>query len=154
YLSTPQRPVETEDDLAGLSETHPGVALLMALFLFSLIGIPLTAGFIGKLFLLTGALAVEGPNANLFRWLAFILAVNPAIGGWYYLRIVAKMYLYPSARPVRRPFAWPGMAALWLCAAVTLGLGVYPKLLFDEATRAAEPAAAPRASSDAQSARK
>ncbi|HBI45486.1 MAG TPA: NADH-quinone oxidoreductase subunit N, partial [Planctomycetales bacterium] len=36
YLSTPQRPVETVDDLAGLSITHPGTALLMVLFLFSL----------------------------------------------------------------------------------------------------------------------
>src|SRR5262249_47463286 len=48
YLGTRDRPVETVDDLAGLSKTHPGVALLMALFLFSLIGIPLTAGFMGK----------------------------------------------------------------------------------------------------------
>src|SRR5205807_10088550 len=48
YLSTPQRPVEMIDDLAGLSRSHPGVAVLMALFLFSLIGIPLTAGFAGK----------------------------------------------------------------------------------------------------------
>ena len=48
YLSTPQRPVETVDDLAGLSVSHPGAALLMVLFLFSLIGIPLTAGFWAK----------------------------------------------------------------------------------------------------------
>jgi len=45
YLSTPQRPVETLDDLAGLSRSHPGVALLMLLFLFSLIGISLDGGF-------------------------------------------------------------------------------------------------------------
>src|SRR5262249_34718979 len=58
YLSTPERPVETVDDLAGLGRTHPGVALLMGLFLLSLIGIPLTAGFTGKLQIFMGALSV------------------------------------------------------------------------------------------------
>ena len=61
YLSTPERPVETVDDLAGLSRSHPGVALLMVLFLFSLIGIPLTAGFMGKLFLFYGAVSFPTP---------------------------------------------------------------------------------------------
>src|SRR5262249_33235641 len=41
YLSTPERPVETVEDVAGLARTHPGAALLMVLFLFSLIGLPL-----------------------------------------------------------------------------------------------------------------
>src|SRR5262249_40626778 len=48
YLSTHERPVDTIDDLAGLGGTHPGAALAMVVFLFSLIGIPLTAGFNGK----------------------------------------------------------------------------------------------------------
>src|SRR5207302_8749466 len=96
YLSTPQRPVENEDDLLGLSQSHPGVALLMALFLFSLIGIPLTAGFAGKLFLFVGALAVDQKDelSRLFTWLAVIGVINAAIGAWYYLRILAKMYLH------------------------------------------------------------
>jgi NADH-quinone oxidoreductase subunit N len=140
YLSTPERPVETEDDLAGLSESHPGIALLMAVFLFSLIGIPLTAGFMGKLFLVTGALAVDEPHSTAYRWLALILVINAAIGGWYYLRILAKMYLYSSARPIRRPISWPGLCALWLCAAVTLVFGLYPKLLYDEVRRVSMPA--------------
>jgi NADH-quinone oxidoreductase subunit N len=140
YLSTPERPVEAEDDLAGLAESRPGIALLMALFLFSLIGIPLTGGFMGKLFLFTGALAVEGPNATLFRWLALIGVLNAAIGGWYYLRVVAKMYLYPTARPIRHAGARPTLAALWVCAAVTVALGVYPRLLFDDARESATPA--------------
>src|SRR5262249_11683537 len=49
YLSTPERPVETEDDLSGLGRSHPGTALVLALFLFSLLGMPLTAGFVGKM---------------------------------------------------------------------------------------------------------
>jgi NADH-quinone oxidoreductase subunit N len=135
YLDSAERRVETEDDLAGLSESQPGVALLMALFLLSLIGIPMTAGFMGKLFLLTGALAVDGPNAVVFRWLALVMAVNAAIGGWYYLRVLAKIYLYPSATPIRRPFAWPGLLALWICAAATLAFGVQPAWLYEPMRR-------------------
>src|SRR5262249_17742483 len=70
YLSTPERPIETEDDLRGLSESRPAVAGLMALFLFSLIGIPLTGGFAGKLLLVWNALADRGDYASLLRWLA------------------------------------------------------------------------------------
>jgi NADH-quinone oxidoreductase subunit N len=104
---------------------------MMATFLFSLIGIPLTAGFMGKLFLVTGALAVDGPKAVVYRWLAFILVISAAIGGWYYLRVLAKMYLYPTARPIARARNLPGLVAIWLCVAITIGVGVYPKVIYD-----------------------
>jgi NADH-quinone oxidoreductase subunit N len=127
YLSTPQRRVETLDDLAGLSRSHPGVALLMLLFLFSLIGIPLTAGFAGKLLLFFGAMAVKSPDhALLFRALALLGVINAAIGAWYYLRIVAVMYLRTTVRPIERRRAWPGLATLWLCGLLTVGLGFNP----------------------------
>jgi NADH-quinone oxidoreductase subunit N len=129
YLSTAERPIENEDDLSGLSQSHPGVALLMALFLFSLIGIPLTAGFAGKLVLFLDAMAVEGDNAHLFRGLALVGVINAAIGAWYYLRILTKMYLHSSIKPIEKPRALPGLLALWICAAVTLGLGVFPGLM-------------------------
>src|SRR5262249_13313255 len=82
YLSTPQRPVETIDDLAGLGRSHPGLALTLTFFLFSLIGIPATAGFVGKLLLFLGAISVEpeGTDRLWFRVLALIMAVNAAIG--------------------------------------------------------------------------
>jgi NADH:ubiquinone oxidoreductase subunit 2 (subunit N) len=67
YLSTPHAPIETVDDLAGVSRSHPGVALMMALFLFSLIGMPLTAGFFGKFFLFLGALEVRPEQQRLLR---------------------------------------------------------------------------------------
>jgi NADH-quinone oxidoreductase subunit N len=144
YLSTPEHPVETEDDLAGLSQSHPGVAFLMAIFLFSLIGIPLTAGFVGKFLLFWGAVA-QGTQAPLFRWLALIGAVNAAIGAAYYLRILARMYLGTSLKPVKRPRELPGLAALWICAAVTLILGIFPDLLLQEASRVTYPQSAPPA---------
>src|SRR5262249_28330643 len=100
-LSTPGRPARAVDDLAGLARSHPGVALLMVLFLFSLIGIPLTGGFYGKLWIFLGALGVpynpavpaEVEQYRLFVWLAVIGVINAAVGAWYYLRIAAVMYL-------------------------------------------------------------
>ena len=134
YLSTPERPVETEDDLAGLSESRPGMALLIAIFLFSLIGIPLTAGFLGKWMLFFGAMGIDDANARLFCWLALIGVINAAIGAWFYLRILAKMYLFPSVRPLQARQAWPGLAALWICAAITIALGIFPGLLVTPAS--------------------
>jgi NADH-quinone oxidoreductase subunit N len=150
YLSTPERPIEMEDDLAGLSQSHPGIALILALFLFSLIGIPLTGGFVGKLLLFLGAMAVEGDNARLFRWLAFLGVLNAAVGAWYYLRILSKIYLHTSIKPVARPRPGPGLAALWVCALVTLLLGIYPRQFLQVASRAAQaaPTAAPVVASE------
>src|SRR5207248_6772064 len=69
YLSTRDRPVETIDDLAGLSKSHPLAALLMALFMFSLIGLPATAGFIGKFLLFVGAFSVpHSPGMVTAGW--------------------------------------------------------------------------------------
>src|SRR5436305_10078155 len=56
FLSTPERQVESIDDLAGLGQSHPISAASMAVFMFSLIGLPLTAGFAGKLLLFVGAI--------------------------------------------------------------------------------------------------
>jgi NADH-quinone oxidoreductase subunit N len=146
YLSTPQRPVETVDDLAGLSRSQPGMALVMALFLFSLIGLPLTAGFAGKLMLFLGALAVPDlppgspERARWFRLLALAGALNAAIAAWYYLRLVAVMYLRDAVRPLQPVRRWPVLGAVAICALLTLGLGVYPALLAKETAEAARPA--------------
>lgn len=149
YLSTPERPIETVDDLAGLSRSHPGIALLMVLFLFSLIGIPLTAGFTGKFLIFFGALAVRGgDNATLFPILAALGMVNAAIGAWYYLRVVAVMYLRTSVQPVEGKQCPAGLAAVGICALLTLGSSLPPGVdwLVQAAHKAsgATPAAAPK----------
>jgi NADH-quinone oxidoreductase subunit N len=140
YVSTLRRPVETVDDLAGLSVSQPGVALLMAIFLFSLIGIPLTAGFLGKFLLFfllfSGALAVP-EHSSLFLLLGFIGVLNAAIGAWYYLRIIAVMYLRTPIRPHEPERSRAGLATLWICAVVTVFFGVYPQPLLEMARKAA-----------------
>ena len=127
YLDGAGRPIETIDDLAGLGTSRPGVALIMAIFLFSLIGIPLTAGFAGKFLIFFGAMAVPSPeHAVLFRVLALLGVLNAAIGGWYYLRVLAVMYLWPATEPIVVRKSWPGLATLWACVLLTVGLGIPP----------------------------
>ena len=127
YLDLPQRPIENVDDLAGISRSNPIVALAMTLFMFSLIGIPLTAGFTGKFLLFFGAMAVPSPEHVIHaRVLAILGMVNAAIGGWYYLRIVAVMYLRDPLRTVASRRALPMVGALALCALLTVGLSVPP----------------------------
>jgi NADH-quinone oxidoreductase subunit N len=151
YLSTPERPVETVDDLAGLVRSHPAVALLMALFLFSLIGIPATAGFAGKLLLFLGAMAVPSDQgdaslldaASLFRLLALVAVVNAAIGAWYYLRILSAIFLRNPLKPLQARKGWPATVGLATCGLLTLGLGVYPWPLLRNVQTAVAPPPAP-----------
>jgi NADH-quinone oxidoreductase subunit N len=151
YLSTRDRPVETVEDVAGLARTHPGTALLLALFLFSLIGMPLTVGFAGKFLIFFGAMDLPSAadnvasleQARLFRILALIGMLNAAIGGWYYLRIIAVMYLRPApVQPLEKGRPRPVLLAVWACALFTLAAGIYPWPLL-EAGRKAVPSTAP-----------
>lgn len=161
YLSTPERPVETVDDLAGLGISQPGPALLMVLFLFSLIGLPLTAGFWGKVLLFSGALGLSPDpdkvgsteqlmqlreQARLFQVLALIGVINAAIGAWYYLRIAAVMFLrQPPPHPLPKAKPGPVLAAIWACAFLTLVVGIYPDPLARAVRAAVPPPGAERA---------
>jgi len=87
----------TIDDLKGLSSRNPVYAWAMLLFLVSLIGIPPTVGFMGKLFLFQAA-AKSG-----YLWLALVMAVNSVISVGYYYRVVKAMFLEQSDRPALKP---------------------------------------------------
>ncbi len=146
FLSTPDRPVEAVDDVAGLGTTHPVTAGMMAVFLFSLIGLPLTAGFSGKFLLFVGAFNVpaDTPMRNLYRVMAVVAAVNAAVGAYYYLRVVGVMYLRTPLRPLTTSRSAPAVIAAVACAGVTLFFGVYPNPLVKAARKAAPvPSAVP-----------
>lgn len=141
YLDSPAKRVETVDDMAGLWATHPAAAALMTVSLISLIGLPLTAGFVGKFWLFVAALAApaEGPMQELFRVLAVIGAVNAAIAAYYYVRVIMAMYLRTALTPptpaTRRT---PALLAALVCVVVTVVFGVYPKPLQEACWRAFE----------------
>jgi len=84
---------ETINDYKGLYQSNPTLVLIMALSLFSLAGIPPTAGFFGKLFLLT-----TGASIGTW-WLIIIAALNMVISLYYYLRIIRAMFVDTSGEP-------------------------------------------------------
>jgi len=74
------------DDFAGLSTRQPLTAACLTLYLLSLLGLPLTAGFLGKVYIFQAAL-----DAQLI-WLAVIMALATLVGAFYYLRVIWAMY--------------------------------------------------------------
>jgi NADH-quinone oxidoreductase subunit N len=80
------RAVEQVDDLAGLGRTDPGTAMWMAVFMFSMAGIPPLAGFFGKLYVFLAA--VQGG----FWVLATVGVLTSVVSAYYYLRIIKVMY--------------------------------------------------------------
>jgi NADH-quinone oxidoreductase subunit N len=80
------QPVESIASLSGLSRTRPGLALALAIFMFSLAGIPPLFGFYAKFAVFSAAV-----NAGLFPLAVFGIAAS-VIGAYYYLRIVKTMY--------------------------------------------------------------
>ncbi|MGL5113754.1 MAG: NADH-quinone oxidoreductase subunit NuoN, partial [Beijerinckiaceae bacterium] len=85
-LRTADGHAETISDLAGLSRTRPGIAFMLAMLMFSLIGIPPLAGFFGKFYVFSAAI-----NAKLLT-LAVIGIVASVVSAFYYLRLVKVMY--------------------------------------------------------------
>lgn len=85
---------ERISEYKGLYRTNPFLSWIMALALFSLAGIPPTAGFFGKLFLLTAG--SEGGNF----WLILFAGLNMVISLFYYLKVVRAMFMDPNETPI------------------------------------------------------
>ncbi|HJW74484.1 MAG TPA: NADH-quinone oxidoreductase subunit N, partial [Thermoleophilia bacterium] len=85
-LSTRQRDAEEMDDYRGLAGSRPWLAGIMAVALFSLAGIPLTVGFVGKFYVVTA-----GSGSALWA-LIIVLVLTSTVGLYYYTRIVVAMY--------------------------------------------------------------
>jgi NADH-quinone oxidoreductase subunit N len=131
-VSTSDSPVRAVSDLNGLSRVHPAVALSLAVCLFSLAGLPPTSGFIGKWNLFAASWS-EG--TTLGRVLAISLALNAAISAWYYLRLIAVMFLEtaPAGEPRKVSLA-PAVAGA-VCAIGTVLLFAAPQAVWDAAAR-------------------
>lgn len=123
-LSDSQREAEAIDDYHGLFWRRPWLAGIFTASLLSLAGIPLTAGFIGKFYLVTA-----GVGSALWT-LVIILVVNSAIGLYYYLRLIVVMglQLRPQEERWITATALPLTGSLALAGLVLLlvWLGVYP----------------------------
>lgn len=120
------------DDYAGLHRRHPLLAACLALFLLSLIGIPLTGGFFGKLYVF-----VAGLNAGL-TGLVIIGVVNSLISVAYYLRVIKVMYMNePRTLEAVAPVPASLVFVLTLTGLGTLYLGILPSPVLEFARRSA-----------------
>lgn len=136
YLDACQHPVESIDDLAGLGQTNPALAFFMAVFLFSLTGLPPTAGFWGKLYLF---LAGWNTDVHHYRVLAIVMAVTAAIGAWYYLRVIGVIYLRQSVKPLNPPMQPASFIVVLACGVLTLISFVVPNWFLNPASQATKP---------------
>jgi NADH-quinone oxidoreductase subunit N len=114
----------TLDDFAGLGTRQPFAAAAMSLFLLSLLGLPITAGFFGKFYVFKAAISSK------LIWLAVLMTVNSAIGAYYYLRVIVVMYMREHKGDIPAEAATglsPTAAMVVLVAALaTLYLGLLP----------------------------
>jgi NADH-quinone oxidoreductase subunit N len=122
------------EDFGGLATRHPLLAAALSIFLLSLVGIPPTAGFVGK-FYLFGAAVKSG-----YVWLAVVGVLNSAVAAYYYLRLIVYMYMRePEGAPTVLAPSFSGALALAVALWGVVQLGVAPGPLFDLAQAAVVP---------------
>ena len=123
--------VEGIEDLAGLARNHPMMAAAMAIFMFSMAGIPPLAGFFGKLYVFMAAV-----NEGLYI-LAVVGVLTSVVGAFYYLRIIKVMYFDdPEDAFDRLPAREIGLIMM-VMGAFTLFFFIYPSPIIDGAGQAA-----------------
>jgi NADH-quinone oxidoreductase subunit N len=114
-------PNETLDGWAGVGFRHPVLGLSMAVFMFSLAGMPPTAGFAGKFYLFSAAIDAG------YVGLTVIAVLNSLISVYYYLGVLVAMYMTDGDRPITAPRSRPYLVATILVSvALTLLIGILP----------------------------
>jgi NADH-quinone oxidoreductase subunit N len=122
------------DAYGGLAGRHPLLALGLTVFLLALIGMPPTAGFVGKFYLFSAA--VQRGLVGL----AVIAVLNSVVAAYYYLRLIVYMYMRGPEGVPTTAFVTPGaVVALGVSAWATLQLGLWPAPVLAVAQRAVAP---------------
>jgi len=112
-------------DFAGLYGRRPLLAIAMALCMFSLAGVPPTAGFWGKFYVFTAAWAAG------LQWLAVIGVLTSAIAAFFYLRIVVQMFMRDPVREVRQTYDRALAIGIGVAALGIVLIGLLPTPLID-----------------------
>ena len=124
----------TLDELNGFAKREPLGALVFAIFLISLTGIPPTVGFVAKFLVIQPVLDAG------YAWLAVVLALNAVLAAFYYLRVVVHVYMY-DAETGAPALVSPRLLSLSLAlsAIAVVVLGILPNTLYQWALSAATP---------------
>ncbi|MEE9610178.1 MAG: NADH-quinone oxidoreductase subunit N [Desulfatiglandales bacterium] len=116
------------EDYRGMGLRHPILGAAMTIFMFSLAGIPPTAGFVGKFYVFSAAIQAG------YIWLAIIGILNSAVSVYYYFRVTIKMYMQEPEKELPPLSFRPAMVvALVLMAVFTLKIGILPSFYLDMA---------------------
>lgn len=110
------------EDYTGLGRRHPVAAVALSIFLFSLAGIPPTAGFFAKFYLFKTAIDYD------LIVLVIIAVLNSVISAYYYLKIMVHMYMAEETNG-SQPISKPSVAiaiAVGLCLLFVLAMGIFP----------------------------
>lgn len=133
--------VELVEDLSGLARSQPGAALALCVCLFSLMGFPPTAGFLGKVYIFSGAFSVGADHAyaGALAVLAVIGVLNSAVAAAYYLRVAAVCWVSPERERLAPASGMSGRLGLTIAAVAMIALFVSPQALLSKARTASEP---------------
>ncbi|MEK6780906.1 MAG: NADH-quinone oxidoreductase subunit N [Bacteroidota bacterium] len=127
-LSDDERDAERLEDYQGLFWVRPWMAAAFTAMLLSLAGIPLTAGFVGKFYIIAA-------GVNVQQWLLVImLALNSVIGLFYYIKIIAVMFEKPvdsKVSSMNPSMYWVNGVALFILTFLLVWLGLYPQTMID-----------------------
>ncbi|MCU6708487.1 NADH-quinone oxidoreductase subunit N [Paenibacillus sp. J5C_2022] len=114
---------------SGMYYRSPWLAVAMLVFIVSLAGLPISAGFFGKLFILLGAAGAKS------YWIVAVMVLSSVISYYFYFGIARQMFMRSggslAAGRERIPTGVPIAVVIWLCAAGTIVLGLFPGLLMD-----------------------
>jgi NADH-quinone oxidoreductase subunit N len=121
----------TLNGVAGLGYKKPALGIALSIFLFSLMGLPPTAGFIGKFYIFAGAIKAG------YIWLAVLGVLNSAVSLYYYLRVMVQMYF----KDPEEDFSWvtinvPTAISIVISLGGVLYLGIFPNALMQLAKMA------------------
>jgi NADH-quinone oxidoreductase subunit N len=115
----------TYEGYNGLAKTQPVLAATNAIFLFSLVGIPLTAGFLAKYYMLASVIATGS-----YIWLVVVAVLFAAISAYYYLRVIQAMY-FKTGEPQTEIITGSFKIGLVVLAAIIILIGMLPQTLFN-----------------------
>ncbi len=121
------------DDLTGLAHKAPGMAAMMAVFMLSLGGLPMTGGFIGKYFLFGGLLQRgKADGKTWYYWLAGWAIINTVVSFYYYVRFIKVMYLGDTIADDKPLSLSPALqTALVVSLVGIIFIGVFPQPLIE-----------------------
>ena len=113
------------DDFKGLAKKHPIMALYMLIYMFSMLGIPPTVGFMGKFGVFLALI-----SSNVW-WLAVVLVITSIVSAGYYLRVVSYMYMYEPVKEGKFNLNPVEKFTVGFLAIMVLVIGIYPTVFWE-----------------------